>query len=183
MRYEVTGESLTSVADAIRERAGTTELLAFPEEYESVVRGIPDYLGLKLTNQPCLEYRNDVITELPANAFIGWGGLKGVYFPNLTIIRAYSLHGTGCSKLDFPKLETIEADSCAWSSLETLIIRTNAVCTLGSANAFTCTAISNGTGYIYVPRALVDSYKAATNWSTYASQIRAIEDYSEITGG
>ena len=39
------------------------------------------------------------------------------------------------------------------------------------------------TGYIYVPRALVNSYKAATNWSTFASQIRAIEDYPDITGG
>ena len=26
--------------------------------------------------------------------------------------------------------------------------------------------------------ALVDSYKAATNWSTYADQIRALEDYT-----
>ena len=40
-------------------------------------------------------------------------------------------------------------------------------------------------GYIYVPRALVDAYKTNTNWSTYASQIRALEDYTidgTITG-
>lgn len=33
--------------------------------------------------------------------------------------------------------------------------------------------------------ALVDSYKAATNWSTYATQFRALEDYTvdgTITG-
>ena len=35
----------------------------------------------------------------------------------------------------------------------------------------------------YVPTSLVDTYKSATNWSTYAEQIRAIEDYPEITGG
>lgn len=45
------------------------------------------------------------------------------------------------------------------------------------------TPMKSGTGYIYVPAALVDSYKAATNWSTYADQIRAIEDYPDITGG
>ena len=45
--------------------------------------------------------------------------------------------------------------------------------------------ISKGTGYVYVPSALVDSYKAATNWSVYAEQIRALEDYTvdgTITG-
>lgn len=40
------------------------------------------------------------------------------------------------------------------------------------------TPIASGTGYIYVPASLVDSYKAATNWSTYADQFRAIEDYT-----
>lgn len=44
------------------------------------------------------------------------------------------------------------------------------------------TAIASATGYIYVPQSLVDQYKAATNWATYANQIRAIEDYPEITG-
>ena len=38
------------------------------------------------------------------------------------------------------------------------------------------TAIENGTGYIYVPDSLVDSYKTATNWSTYASQIKPISE-------
>ena len=45
------------------------------------------------------------------------------------------------------------------------------------------TVIASGTGYVYVPSALVNSYKSATNWSTYADQIRAIEDYPDITGG
>lgn len=35
----------------------------------------------------------------------------------------------------------------------------------------------------YVPTSLVEEYKSATNWSIYAEQIRAIEDYPEITGG
>lgn len=35
----------------------------------------------------------------------------------------------------------------------------------------------------YVPSTIVDGYKSETNWSTYAAQIRAIEDYPEICGG
>ena len=43
--------------------------------------------------------------------------------------------------------------------------------------------LSNERVYVYVPKALVGAYKSATNWSTYANQIRAIEDYPDITGG
>jgi hypothetical protein len=37
--------------------------------------------------------------------------------------------------------------------------------------------------YFYVPKALLEDYKVATNWSNYANRFRAIEDYPEITGG
>lgn len=33
-------------------------------------------------------------------------------------------------------------------------------------------------GYIYVPRNMIDTLSSATNWSTYASQLRALEDYT-----
>ena len=70
------------------------------------------------------------------------------------------------------------------AALETLILRkADAVTTLTNVNSFDGTPIASGTGYIYVPSALVDSYKAASNWSTFAAQIRAIEDYPEICGG
>lgn len=76
------------------------------------------------------------------------------------------------------------------SSLTTLILRgTTNVVTLSNSNAFTSSKIASGTGYIYVPKTLADgtdgvaAYQAATNWSTYANQFRAIEDYPEICGG
>ena len=68
------------------------------------------------------------------------------------------------------------------SALEALIIRCPFVVTLANVNAFDSSGIKAGTGYIYVPSTLVDSYKAATNWSTFANQIRAIEDYPDICG-
>lgn len=67
------------------------------------------------------------------------------------------------------------------TALETLILRPNIVAKLQGTQVFSGTAIASGTGYIYVPSALVAAYKSA--WSTYESQIRAIEDYPEITGG
>ena len=68
-------------------------------------------------------------------------------------------------------------------ALETLIIRTPTVAKLVNKNALQNTAIANGTGYIYVPADLVETYKTTTNWVTYADQIRAIEDYPGITEG
>lgn len=88
------------------------------------------------------------------------------------------------AKIDFDVLEEIvTADFYKCSALTTVIIRSPVVCTLRTSNAFKSTPIEAGTGYIYVPAALVDSYKAATNWSVYADQIRAIEDYPDICGG
>ena len=40
--------------------------------------------------------------------------------------------------------------------------------------------VESGTGYIYVPQATIEGFKSATNWSTYADQFRAIEDYPDI---
>ena len=48
--------------------------------------------------------------------------------------------------------------------------------TLSSTNNFYNTPIANGTGYIYVPDDLVESFKSATNWNTYADQIKAISE-------
>ncbi len=51
-----------------------------------------------------------------------------------------------------------------------------AVPTLSNSNAFQNTPISQGTGYIYVPDNLVASFKTATNWSTYANQIKGVSE-------
>ena len=93
----------------------------------------------------------------------------------------------GCSnleKIDFDVLEEMKnADFYKCSALKAVIIRSPAVCAMSDSDAFKLTPIASGTGYIYVPAALVDSYKAATNWTAYADQIRAIEAYPDICGG
>lgn len=89
-------------------------------------------------------------------------------------------------KIDFHSLKHISSyggggqqfDGC--TSLTALIIRTPTLCTLASTNCFNNTPITNGTGYIYVPKLLIEDYKVATNWTVYANQFRAIEDYPEI---
>ena len=107
--------------------------------------------------------------------------------------------------VDCGSLETISStfyfyapfSSCP--KLETLILRGNKVVTLADKNGL-CGKVEaekipeNGYGYapikdgidkgfIYVPKALLEDYKVATNWSVFADKFRAIEDYPEICGG
>ena len=100
------------------------------------------------------------------------------------------------------KLAKVDLGSCnqfidGWQfygcgQLTALILRSNTVCSapysvIDSSNgALSNTRFSNhnkGWGYVYVPRALVNSYKSATNWAVIEDCIRAIEDYPDITGG
>ena len=45
-----------------------------------------------------------------------------------------------------------------------------------NSNDLKGTTIEKATGYVYVPDDMVDTYKSATNWSTYASQIKGMSE-------
>lgn len=126
------------------------------------------------------------VTTMSTYAFYGCTALVTIHLPKATSIPSQSLYN--CTKLkhaDFGQAGSIAAQAFnACTSLTELILRkTGSICTLSNVNAINNTAIGKGTGYVYVPAALVDSYKTANNWSTFADQIRAIEDYPEICGG
>lgn len=120
-----------------------------------------------------------------ANTFQNCSSLESVNIPGIEIVSAYLFHScVKLSRIELPSLKTLGAYGCTGcASLATIILGSSSRCSLSNINALQNTPIANGTGYIYVPYVLVDSYKTATNWSVYASQIRAIEDYPEITGG
>lgn len=62
------------------------------------------------------------------------------------------------------------------SNLEKLIFSNVTKVPTLDATTFKNSKIASGTGYIYVPDDLVDSFKTATNWSTYADQIKPISE-------
>lgn len=68
------------------------------------------------------------------------------------------------------------------SALETVIFRGVETVPAMSSDQLKSTRVSQGYAYIYVPKTLEASFKVATNWSTYADQIRSIEDYPEVCG-
>lgn len=123
------------------------------------------------------------VTSLGTYAFYNCA-VKSIDFPVATSVPSQCFYScNSLTKADFGSAKSIAASAFAYAELDTLILRrSDAICTLANKNALVDTPIEDGTGYVYVPSALVDSYKAATNWSTYATQFRAIEDYPDICG-
>lgn len=104
------------------------------------------------------EYRENRITKIGKFILSHAASLEVVDVPNVSFLAQYALYKS--------------------AALTALVLRYNTVATLENTNALGQSGIANGTGYIYVPSDLVDSYKSATNWSTYANQFRALEDYT-----
>lgn len=197
---------LTTIADVIREKANTTEKLEFPNGYKNTIEVSVGSLDSLIdgsiteitsnvtsivedkfqhsTNLTTASFPN--VTQIEPNVFYGCQSLTTVNLPKVTSIGIYGFNG--CSNLatiDLPKLTSI--DMMAFrdcSKLATVILRSETICTLAK-NGFMSTSIASGTGYIYVPQSLIENYKVATNWSAFASQFRALEDYTvdgTITG-
>lgn len=68
------------------------------------------------------------------------------------------------------------------SNVTALILRGVTSVPTISSTTFNNTPVKTGTCYVYVPKSLEDTFKVASYWSTFASQIRAIEDYPDICG-
>jgi hypothetical protein len=125
------------------------------------------------------------VTEIDVGAFQDCTALSEVNLPVATNIGTSAFHSCRqLTKVDLPMTSSIAGSAFyGCSTLDTLILRkADGICVL-NGNAFGSTPIASGTGYIYVPKVLVDSYKVAANWSTFATQFRAIEDYPDICGG
>ena len=125
-----------------------------------------------------------LVTTSGGNAFTACAQLADVQIPLLTEVTTNMF--MSCSslvKIKLPVLQNINQNGFAYSgSFETLILPNTQMCTLSNKNALRLTSIEKGTSYIYVPQSLIEDYKAATNWVTYAAQFRAIEDYPDICG-
>ena len=190
--YLTNTTDLTKVASAIREKGGTSDPLVYPDGFVTAIQAIEtgggggsDELVNSLIDRTISgAYVNNTVTLIGVYGLAGCTKLTSVVLPAVHTTDGNSINGcSALTKADFSNLKTIRYSTFySNKKLVTLIIRTQAVAKLDATSAFKDTRIAAGTGYVYVPSALVDSYKAATNWSTYANQIRAIEDYPDITG-
>lgn len=165
------------------------------------------------------EFKDNRVNKIGDHAFYGCSALTEVDIPNATTIEMESFRGcTSLTTLDLPNVRTIKNSFRGCSALEVadfrklstvstygfydctalkaLVLRnTEQYATMEHFYALKNTPIAGGTGFVYVPQAMVDGYKNgnfpaapapnATNWTTYADQIRVLEDYTvdgTITG-
>lgn len=142
---------------------------------------IPTYLFYSCTGLETVDLPR-ATGRLGNGAFQKCTKLKNVNIPNITGFVNYAF--AGCTELEILDLsEKFSAfgGGAALSSCPKLVAlilrRTASIVTLGNKNNLSDSAIANGTGHIYVPRALVASYQSNTNWSTYP-RFRALEDYT-----
>lgn len=230
-------EFLTDVADAIREKKGTTEKIN-PQDFSEEIRNLPSgeevntfgevmvdnngrgvaviseiivsegvesiadlaYSNCKFSHtslpvslktigsQAFASCSNLSTITLPDNvesigeyAFCGCNNLKNLYCPEKIVSYPNWSFGN-CDSMSCAVLSGdvtyIGAYSFTSKKLEFFVLRgVTSVATLESSAFSAKSKIATGTGYIYVPDRLVDSYKSATNWSAYADQIRPLSEY------
>ena len=150
-----------------------------------------NYIDDNLVNRICSrfivgELSLPNLTQIGDYAFYYCRFMTELHAPLVQKIGDYAFNA--CSSLkrfDLPVVTSLSTRSLSYTNLNILIMRIEQLVILGNSNALTSTPIASGTGYIYVPKSLVDSYKTATNWSVYADQFRTLEDYTidgTITG-
>lgn len=128
----------------------------------------------------------DGVKSIGSSSFSGCMSLASVSLSSaLEIIESslfYNCHSLTRVKLP-AAVKTVESqvfNNC--TALTAVIIeRSDDIVALENTNAFRNTPMITGKGYIYVPKDLLAQYQSAENWSAFSAQIRAIEDYPDIS--
>ncbi len=118
------------------------------------------------------------VTSIAGGAFNKTKNLKKLVLPSLVEIWPTVFDGSGIETLDMLGGQDSKI-KCRfrWTGavFKSLVIRSNeGIASLESGVDFLPTTS------IYVPDELVEQYKAATNWSKYASQIQPLSTYQEV---
>ena len=140
-----------------------------------------------------------MVERVGVQAFSNLPALKHIVLESATYFGFYAFNA--CSNLeviDTHKNWASDGENSLVTScpkLKALILRSETYVPNGKyTKAFgSASTIGTGTGYIYVPRVLLNAYKTSTDnsstgengWSEFANQFRALEDYTvdgTITG-
>lgn len=116
------------------------------------------------------KYQNKYATEVGVGAFSNCSALTSVDIPNATSVDIYAF--SSCSALrtiDLPNATSIGAGAFTNCYMTEIFLRSKTMCT--------CTGNPDiaSSATIYVPESLIDSYKTATYWSSYASKFKTLE--------
>lgn len=115
-------------------------------------------------------------TIVPHSCFSGCTSIQNVSLPLVENFNEWCF--ATCSALEeltLPMAEIFTRYVFRSSGLKKLVLPKNVVAKVAS-DTFFDTPIAQGTGYVYVPDDLLDSYKSATNWSAIGDQIKPMSE-------
>lgn len=169
-------KNLTQINDSTFSTCTELALKSLPD-------GITSIGTYSFYNCPNLELESlpDGLTSIGNNAFYCCEKMTIKTLPSkLTTIDSYVFQRcTSITEMTcLGSITTINSNAFKGCSKLSKFILPNvtSVPKLSHTNAFSGTPIESGTGYIYVPDTLVDSFKSASNWSTYADQIKSLNE-------
>ena len=113
--------------------------------------------------------------------------MTSVNIPKATALEKYAFNNASIIEtVDLPSVQSLGDYALHQThALKALILRYDGGVVTRGSSVLATSSITNKTGYIYVPAALIEDYKADSQWSTHATQLRALEDYTvdgTITG-
>lgn len=195
---------LTSVANAIRTKGGTSASLAFPAGFADAIDDIQDFL-VKRCNGTLTSYESLAVTKLTQGCFRSVETLTSLKVYNCTSIDGYCLMSTHLEHIAFPGMVTVGVQAFCYiganylksldlganlqeikiygfaenASFATLILRKTSIPVLSNTNAFNNTQFkSDGTGgTIYIPKVLYDHLGDGTSLD-----YKAATNWSTILG-
>lgn len=188
----ITGENVAKIGEFAFSECGTLKEVNLPN-VETI--GVNGFFNTNITT-----FNSSTLKEMKTQCFRNCKALVNFSAENLETLTGQSILRE-CNVLDnvilgsvntlskslfesCPKLRYVDVKStnqidkwAFWdcSALEAIVIRGGNVPTLVNVDAFEGSSIASGTGFIYVPSAVLGEYITATNWSVYAGQLRAIE--------
>ncbi len=171
---EYSNDTITSIGDSAFRSCKNLTSVSFPKSTNTGAYAFYDCTKLTDVNFP-------IAKTVTSQCFRGCSSLTDVAFPEATTIEAYAFYqNTKLKTVRLPKARSFGISALnGCTGLTALIIeQEDTICSLAS-NGLANSGIASGIGYVYVPDTKVDSYKSATNWSAYASQIKPLSELVE----
>ena len=166
-------DSITSIGQYAFSGCSGLQLTSLPNSLETIGNNAFESTSSPITSLP------DSLTSLGSYCFNNNYYLDIKSVPaGITVIPSYCFQY--CNKLteltllgNITKIDVYAFYNC--TKLSKLVLpNITSVPVLSNKSAFFSTPFNNNSGGIYVPDALVDSFKSASNWSNFAGRIRAL---------
>lgn len=171
---EINIPNLITVGDYAFNYCKKLEITELPDSITSI-----GSYGLAYCEKIALTKLPDSLTSVGKYTFRGCKGLVNSTIPSkLASLGQYCF--AFCSNLQevyFEGNTSLVDYSLANCNQLTKVVYKNATSVPAcKTTSFSFTEIEEGTGFIYVPDALVENFKSASGWSTYANQIKGLSE-------